>query len=225
MIPNPTPTATTMNPPITTPDTSNPTSEKTSPTTTAPSAPFNPSPEHQQTEPLDVSPLSAYQDPNWGETEDKGGGGKASESKKDEAEEIRATEADIDAEKEEIDLNETARKQGIMTEEEFQAVLGKGDRIVVNPEGVAEVLDLASQAVGKGETTKEAEKSEVVVHQSVEERTDEQPEKAEQPEEEGQEPDTHHGEASVVTKPKPVKRRLVLKNDPKAERKKPQRVS
>ena len=71
-----------------------------------------------------------------------------------------ATEAKIDeAEREEIDLNAMARKQGLMTEYEFQAVLGKGDRIVVNPEGVAEVLDLASQAVGKGEATKEKRNS------------------------------------------------------------------
>ncbi|XP_047943102.1 uncharacterized protein LOC125189927 [Salvia hispanica] len=222
---NPTPTATTEHPPTTTPKTSIPTSENIPSTIAAQSEPSHPSPIHQQTEPLDVSPLSAYQDPNWGETEDKESGGRASESEKGEAEEIRATDAKIDVAEEEIDLNETARKQGIMTDEEFQTVLGKGDRIVINPEGVAEVLDLASQAVGKGEATKEAEQSEGVVHQSVEERTDKQPEKAEQPEEEGQEPDTHQEEASVVTKPKPVKRRLVLKNDPKAERQKPQRVS
>ena len=57
--------------------------------------------------------------------------------------------------------------------------MGKGDQIVINPEGVAEVLDLASQAVGKGEATKEAEESEGVVHQSMDERTNEQPERAE----------------------------------------------
>ena len=97
-----------------------------------------------------------------------------------------ATEAKIDeAEREGIDLNAMDKKQGLMTEDEFQAVLGKGDRIVVNPEGMAEVLDLASQAVGKGEATKEAERSEGVVHQSVEEKT------AEQLEEERQEPETH----------------------------------
>ena len=174
------------------PKTSIPTSENISPTIAAQSEPSHPSPIHQQTEPLDVSPLSAYQDPNWGETEDKESGGRASESEKGEAEEIRATETNIDeAEKEEIDLNETARKQRLMTDDEFQAVLGKEDRIVVNPEGVAEVLDLASQAVGKEEVTRETEKSEEVVHKSVEERTDEQREKAEQPKEEGQEPETH----------------------------------
>ncbi|XP_047949152.1 endochitinase A-like [Salvia hispanica] len=223
---NPTPTATTVNPPTNTPKTSNQTSGKTTATVTAQSEPSNPSPIHQQTEPLDVSPLSAYQDPNWGEIEEKESGGRASESEKGEAEEIMATEAKIDeAEREEIDLNEMARKQGLMTDDEFQAVLGKGDRIVVNPEGVAKVLDLASQAVGKGETTTEAKESEGVVHQSVEERTEEQPEKAEQLEEERQQPETHHEEASMVTKTKPVKRRLVLKNDPKAEKQKPQRVS
>ena len=86
-------------------------------------------------------------------------------------------------------------------------------------------MDLTSQAVGKGEATKEAERSEGVAHQSVEEKTDEQPKRAEQLEEERQDPETHQEEASVVTKPEPVKRRLVLKNDPKAERQKPQRVS
>ncbi|XP_047943084.1 microtubule-associated protein RP/EB family member 1-like [Salvia hispanica] len=223
---NPTPTATTENPPTTTPRTSIPTSEQISTTVTAQSEPSHPSPIHQQTEPLDVSPLSAYQDPNWGETEEKESGERASASEKEEAEEIMATEAKIDeAEREEIDLNAMARRQGLMTEDKFQAVLGKGDRIVVNPEGVAEVLDLASQAVGKGEATKEAERSEGVVRQSVEEKTDVQPEKAEQLEEEKQEPETHQEEASVVTKPEPVKRRLVLKNDPKVERQKPQRVS
>ncbi|XP_047948987.1 PH domain-containing protein DDB_G0287875-like [Salvia hispanica] len=224
--PNPTPTATTVNPPTTTPKTSNPTSEKTSPTVTAQSEPSHLSPIHQQTEPLDVSPLSAYQDPNWGETEEKDSGRGVSEGEKDEAEEIMATEATADeAEKEEIDLNEMAKRQGLMTDDEFQAVLSKGDRIVVNPEGVAEVLDLASQAVGRGETTMEADESEGVVHQSVEKMTEEQPSKADKLEEERQEPETHHEEASVVTKPKPIKRRLVLKNDPKVERQKPQRVS
>ena len=152
-LPLPVPT----NPPIITPKTSNPTSAKTSPTATAQSESSNLSPKHQQTEPLDVSQLSAYQDPNWGETEENESGGRVSEGEKDEAEEIMATEAKIDeAEREEIDLNKMARKQGLMTDDEFQAVLGKGDRIVVNPEGVAEILDLASQAVGKGETTTEA---------------------------------------------------------------------
>ncbi|XP_047943245.1 cell wall protein IFF6-like [Salvia hispanica] len=219
---NPTPTTTTEQPPTTTPKTSTLTSENIS---TKIAAQSEPSPTYQQTEPLDVSPLSAYQDPNWGETEDKESGVRASESKKGEAREIRATEAKIDAAEEEIDLNETARKQGLMTGEEFQAVLGKGDRIVVNPEGVAEVMDLASQSVGKGEATKKAESSEEVAHQSVEEKTDEQPKRAEHIEEERQEPEAHQEEASVVTKPKPIKRRLVLKNDPKAERQKPQRVS
>ncbi|XP_047945649.1 uncharacterized protein LOC125192179 [Salvia hispanica] len=221
---NPTPTTTTENPPTTTPKTSIPTSENISPTIAAQAEPSHPSLIHQ-TEPLDVSPLSAYQDHNWGETEGKESGGGASASEKGEEEEIRATEVKIDAAEEEIDLNETVRKQGIMTDDVFQAVLGKGDRIVVNPAGVAEVMDLASQVVGKEEAATEAEKSEGIVHQSVEERTDEQRETTEKLEEERQEAEKHQEEASVVTKPKPVKRKLVLKSDPKAEWQKPQRVS
>ena len=95
-----------------------------------------------------------------------------------------------EAETEEIDLNEMAKRQGLMMDDEFQSVLSKGNRIVVNPEGVAEVLNLASQAVGRGETAMEADESEGVVHQSMEEMTEEQPEKAEKLEEERQEPET-----------------------------------
>ncbi|XP_047943089.1 uncharacterized protein LOC125189913 [Salvia hispanica] len=225
-IPSPTPTATTVNPTITTPNTSNPTSEKTSTAANTQSEPSNP---------------SAYQDPNWGETEERESEGKESEGEKDEAEEITATETRAkEAEREEIDLNEMARKQGLMTDDEFQSVLGGGDRIVVNPERVAEVLDLTSQAVGRGETAMGADESEGVIHQSVEEMREGQTEEAKKIEEERQEPEIHQSmevketeeetetqpeETSIVSKPKPVKRRLVLKNDPKAERQNPQRVS
>ena len=53
-----------------------------------------------------------------------------------------------EAEREEIDLNKMARKQGLMADDEFQSVISGGDRIVIHTEGVAEVLNLASQAVG-----------------------------------------------------------------------------
>ena len=66
-----------------------------------------------------------------------------------------------------------------MTDDEFQAVLGKGE---------------------KGEKTMEADESERVVQQCVEETTEEQPENAEQLEEERQEPETHQEETLVVTK-------------------------
>ncbi|XP_047949904.1 uncharacterized protein LOC125195748 [Salvia hispanica] len=132
---------------------------------------------NKQAEPLDVSPFSAYQDPNWGETEEKDSEGKASEGGEDKSEETPIAEAATqEAEREEIDLNEMARKQGLMTDNEFQSILGGGDRIVVNSEGVAEVLDLASQAVGGGETAMVADESEGVVHQPVEEVRKEQPE-------------------------------------------------
>ncbi|XP_047943065.1 proline-, glutamic acid- and leucine-rich protein 1-like [Salvia hispanica] len=199
-IPSPTPTATTVNPPITTPNTSNPTSEKTSPTTTAQSEPSNLSPKHQQTESLDVSPLSAYQDPNWGETEEREREEKVREDEKDKAEETTATETRAEeAEREEIDLNEMAKKQGLMTDDKFQSVLGGGDRIVVNPEGVAEVLNLASQAGGREETAMGADESEGVVHQPVEEMREGQTEEAKKTEEERQEPETHQSEEKKET--------------------------
>ncbi|XP_047949304.1 titin-like [Salvia hispanica] len=248
-IPTPTPEiATTVNPPTTTPTSSNPTSKKISPTATAPSEPSNPSPRQLQTEPLDVSPLSAYQDPNWGETEEKDSEGRVSEGGEDKSEETPIAEpVTQEAEREEIDLNEMARKQGLLTDDEFHSVLGGGDKIVINTEGVAEVLNLASQAVGEGEASIVAEESEGVVHQPVQEMGVEQTEGVKQPEEERQETETHKSEerkdeketeeeaevqpkepetiAPTVSKPKPVKRKLVLKNDPKEERQKPKRVS
>ena len=78
-----------------------------------------------------------------------------------------------------------------MTDDEFQSVLDGGDRIVINAEGVAEVMDLASQAVGKGEASMVAEDSECVVHKLVQEMGVEQTEEVKQPEEERQEPETH----------------------------------
>ena len=62
-----------------------------------------------------------------------------------------------------------AKKQGLMTDNEFQSILDGGNRIVINHDEVAEVLDLASQAVGEGEAAMVADESEGVVHQPVEE--------------------------------------------------------
>ena len=61
-----------------------------------------------------------------------------SEGKKDKSEETTAAEPIIkEVERREIDLNKMAKKQGLMTDDEFQSILGGGDRIVINPEGVA----------------------------------------------------------------------------------------
>ena len=140
-----------------------------------------------------------------------------------------------------------AKKQRLMTDDEFQSVLGGANRIVINTDGVAEVLDLASQAVGEGEASIVAEESEGVVHQPVEEMREKQTEEVKQPEEEKQKSETPQSvaredekeaekEAEVqpekpetiaptVSRPNLFKRKLVLKSDPKEERQKPKRVS
>lgn len=93
MIPTPTlEIPTTVSPPTNIPTSSTPTPEKPSPMVIAPSTSSNPSPIHQQIEQLDVSPLSAYQDPYLGETEEKESEEKESEGKEEKSEETPVVE-------------------------------------------------------------------------------------------------------------------------------------
>ncbi|XP_042059441.1 nucleolar protein dao-5-like [Salvia splendens] len=145
-------------------------------------------------------------------------------------------------EREEIDLNETARKQGLMTDDEFQVLLDEVNRMDVDTAEVAEGLDLASKAVGRSEESGTVNDSDGLAHQSADEvsekQTEEEKPKLVTPQSEAGEDDKHIEEKETkvqpeepepvvppVLKPKAVKRKLVLKNDTKAERPKPKRVS
>lgn len=73
-------------------------------------------------------------------------------------------------------MNETARKQGLMTDEEFQSILDGVNRMEVDTAEMAEVLDLASQAVEGGKAPWIVNESKGVVHQSAEEMEERQTE-------------------------------------------------
>ncbi|XP_042012237.1 uncharacterized protein LOC121760666 [Salvia splendens] len=132
----------------------------------------------------------------------------------------------------EIDLNESTQKRDLMTDEEFDSIMNK----VIHAEAVGEI-----------EGTREVSIPEGPAYQSGDQADDNQTREGEtlpgssQPEAEGgdtlveeQETGTKEAEPEIeasapvvppVLKPKPVKRRLVLKADPKADRPKPHRVS
>ncbi|XP_047942833.1 translation initiation factor IF-2-like [Salvia hispanica] len=230
---------TTVNPPTTVPTSSVPTSKKSSPTATTPSKSETTSPVHPQIKPIDAIPLSSYQDPYIGEIEEgeaegregeaEGREGEAEGSEKggDKSEETPVTKTTPQEEgKGEIDLNETAKKQGLMTDDEFQSILNRVHRGETSANEMAEGMDLASQAVGEAsrrggrdkQPEEERQKSETPQFEAKEGEKGAEKEAEVQPEE----PETI---APTVSKPKQVKRKLVLKNDPKAKRQKPKRVS
>ncbi|XP_042041378.1 cell surface glycoprotein 1-like [Salvia splendens] len=165
-----------------------------SPSTTTPSEPSKPSPTRKETESMDIDTISAYYDSDPGEGEEKRSEEPTSQEGGDEPERTPAAEPiPQEMAREEIDLNETARKQGLMTDEEFEALLNEVTR---------EEEEDASEAPDAGESGAHIDQEETVV------RTEE-PEPV----------------APPVLKPKAVKRKLVLRDDPKAVRPKPKRVS
>ncbi|XP_042019040.1 transmembrane protein 131-like [Salvia splendens] len=206
----------TVKPPTSVPTSSIPLPEKQSPSITAPSALLKSSPIHQQIEPLDVSPLSAYHDSDLGETEGKESEEKKSQGEGDESEKMPVAEpVPQEKEREEIDLNETTRKQGLMSDDEFQALLDEVNRMDVDTAEVAEGLDLPL----KKQTEEEKQKS---VTPQPEAGEDDKHIEEKETEVQPEEPEPV---VPPVLKPKTVKRKLVLKNDSKAERPKPKRVS
>lgn len=108
-------------------------------------------------------------------------------------EETPVAEPITQEEREEIDLNETARKQGLMTDEEFQPLLDGVTRMEVETTEMAKGLDLASQAVGGGEASGMADESEDVVHQVVAE-VDERKTEEERPESMTSQPEAGEGD-------------------------------
>ncbi|XP_042065399.1 proline-, glutamic acid- and leucine-rich protein 1-like [Salvia splendens] len=225
--------------PTTQPPTSVPTSSTTlpeweSPSTTAPSEPSKPSPTCQEIESMDIDPISAYYDSDPGE-----GGRKKSEDPTsleggDEPDRTPTAESTPqEMAREEIDLNETARKQGLMTDEEFEALL---------KEVTCEEEEDASEAVREGEEASTRNDPEGPAHQP-EEEVEERQTGGRVPQSVTPQPDAGESDAHIdqeetvartevpgsvappVLKPKVVKRKLVLRDDPKAVRPKPKRVS
>ncbi|XP_042027231.1 golgin subfamily A member 6-like protein 6 [Salvia splendens] len=143
--------------------------------------------------------------------------------------------------REEIDLNESAQKLSLMTDTEFESIVEEVNRRE-DTALMAEGLDLASRSVGEVEkavtgTTPEGHTSQSVEGKEEVHEEEKEPEPVdprvevgdgrmqvgeEEPGAEIQEPEP---EAPPVVKPKPIKRSLILKADPKADRPKQHRVS
>ncbi|XP_041999923.1 cell surface glycoprotein 1-like [Salvia splendens] len=165
-------------PPTTVPTPSIPTPSEPSQQETAPSE----TPKQPQTKPLDVSPLSAYQD--LGTEEEIAEGQRIPEEKESEM------------------------------EREFQSIL---DGVTGRKESAVEMAegpDLASKAVGDSNTPESTWKLEGESAQPVLVDTEPKVPVVQ-----------HEAEKPTVIKSKVVKRKLVLKDNPKDERQKPKRVS
>ncbi|XP_042005708.1 neurofilament medium polypeptide-like [Salvia splendens] len=172
---------------------------------------------------MDVDPLSAHYDSDLGEGEWKASEEQKSREEEDESERTPVAElVPQEMEREGIDLNETARKKVLMTDEEFE--------------------ELSNEAVGESEEAGTRNDPESLAHQPVdkvkEKQTEEEEPKSVIPQPEAGESDTQIEEKDTevqpaepeqvvppVLKPKAVKRKLVLKGDPKVKRLKPKRVS
>ncbi|XP_041994748.1 uncharacterized protein LOC121745028 [Salvia splendens] len=160
---------------------------------------------------MEVDPISAYYDSDTGEHEERRRREQKRREGGDELERTPLAETNPqEIAREEIDLNETARKQGLINDEEFEALLSEVTRMDDDTATMAEGMDLASGAVGKSEETRtEAGGSDAQIEEEETAARTEVPVPA----------------APPVLKPKAVKQKLVLKNDPKAVRPKPKRVS
>ncbi|XP_042067073.1 cell wall adhesin EAP1-like [Salvia splendens] len=128
--------------------------------------------------------------------------------------------------REDLDLNESAQKQTLMTDEEFDSILNQVNQAAQATTSEAEGLDLASKAVGVSEETGGVSEPEGPAYQPEEEKGNTITE-AKETETEAAEPEVEAPTpmAPQVVKPIPVKRRLVVKTDSTVDRPKPQRVS
>ncbi|XP_042003872.1 fibrous sheath CABYR-binding protein-like [Salvia splendens] len=123
--------------------------ERESPSATTPPEPSEPSQTPQQSDSMDIDPISAYYDSDPGEREARRREEQKSQERGDEPERTPvAKSTPQEMARDEIDLNETARKQGLMTEEEFEALLSEVTRM--EDATRAKDPDLASRAVGEG---------------------------------------------------------------------------
>ncbi|XP_042038375.1 titin-like [Salvia splendens] len=179
--------------------------KRESPSATTPPEPSEPSQTPQQSDSMDIDPISAYYDSDPGERKARRREEQKSREGGDEPERTPVAEfTPQEMARVEIDLNETARKQGLMTDEEFEALLREVTRM--EDAMMAEDPDLKSRVVGEGEEdsagNKPIEEEKTVARTEVPEPV-----------------------APPVIKPEAVKRKLVLKSDPRAERPKPERVS
>ncbi|XP_042050259.1 MAP7 domain-containing protein 1-like [Salvia splendens] len=201
--------------------------EREAPSTTPPPKSSEPSETPQHSDSMEIDPISAHYDSDSEEREARKGQEQGSLQGAVESEEtLTAGVVPRKVAREEIDLNELAKKQDLMTDEEFQAILDDVNRMEDDTAVVAEGLDLASRAVGESEEAEEGNRSESQAREEEIMPESPQPEaergdtsiqaqetKAKETE---ARPEVPNPVAPPVTKPKAVKRKLVLKGEPKA---------
>ncbi|XP_042051552.1 uncharacterized protein LOC121796843 [Salvia splendens] len=164
---------------------------------------------------MDIDPISAYYGSNPGEGEGRRSEEPTSQEEGDEPERTPAAEPiPQERAREEIDLNETARKQGLMTDQEFEALLTEVTREEEEDasEAVREGGEASTRNDPEGPSAKRRGGGEANRRTST---TEETVVRTEEPE----------PVAPPVLKPKAVKRKLVLRDNPKAVRPKLKRVS
>ncbi|XP_047961435.1 proline-, glutamic acid- and leucine-rich protein 1-like [Salvia hispanica] len=211
--------------PPTVPTSSTPTIIEPSPQETAQPETSGASPTLQPILPLDVSPISAYQDPGTGEEEATGVENAEEEisnkaASRGEGEIIEETPLKETVEeremREEKELNETARKQGLMNDEEFQSLIdGVTWREEITAE-MAEALDLASKAVGNESAQEPTEEPEEKPAQAIDEMV------TEKVVETGPDVPEYQPEVEAGSEQQKEKE---PEDDPRAPRQKPTRIS
>ncbi|XP_042027087.1 cyclic nucleotide-gated cation channel beta-1-like [Salvia splendens] len=182
------------------------------------SEPAESSPTHQEMEPMEVEAIAAYYDSDpeerserlRKEKQDREGGGIVEETPV--VEPVRQ-----EIVREEIDLNESARKRNLMTDTEFEAIV---EEVTRREEGTASMPEgQVSQSIGETEGVQDEVRETEPVDFQPEAGDDEMQVEEERPATEIQESEPV---APPVIKPKAVKRKLVLKGEPKARQPKPQ---
>ncbi|XP_042003808.1 uncharacterized protein LOC121752780 [Salvia splendens] len=170
---------------------------------------------------MEVDPISAHYDSDSDEREARKSREQGSQQGDNEPEKTPAAETvSQGTAREEIDLNETAKKQGLMTDDEFQAILDGVNQREDDTATMVEDLNFTSRAVGEDEEGMAGEKEPESVNPQTEAGKSDVHVEAEETEARSEIPKPV---APPVTKPKAVKRKLVLKGDPRAEQPKPQR--
>ncbi|XP_042005712.1 uncharacterized protein LOC121754415 [Salvia splendens] len=175
----------------------------------------------QQSDSMEVDHISAHYDSDSDEREARKSREQGSLQGDDEPEKTPAAgTVSQGTAREEIDLDETAKKQGLMTDDEFQAILDRVNQREDDTATMVEDLNLTSRAVEKDEEGRAGEKEPESVNPQTEAGKNDVHVEAEETE---ARPEVPNPVAPPVTKLKAVKRKLVLKGEPEASWPKPQR--
>ncbi|XP_042059451.1 chromodomain-helicase-DNA-binding protein Mi-2 homolog [Salvia splendens] len=133
--------------------------ERKSPSVTVPPESSEPSQTSQQSDSMEVDPISSHYDSDSDEREARKSREQGSLQGDDEPEKTSAAgTVSQGTTREEIDLNETAKKQGLMTDDEFRVILDGVNQREDDTATMVENLNLTCGAVGEDEEGRVGEK-------------------------------------------------------------------